>query len=237
MNRAPLAFLAFGALVSLTAVTACKNSSPLDPLITAASNNPGTTSTRIIGVSGDVEFGTVPVGTTMSRTFTITNTGTGTLTLSGLTAEGGSGSLGYSTDFSASTIAAGASKTVTVAFAPTLGRTYATFVTLVGNQTSGTATFAVTGAGSVDHIPVFSQSGTGNALFAMPAHVALVRVTGHFVGSAADPSNFVVFWGNELAVNAILRTADYDAALPLVGGGSISITNSASIAWTFTEVR
>jgi hypothetical protein len=222
--------LAFAVLLAATA--ACKNTSPLDPLLsqTTAGN------TRIVNLPAELNFGSVPVGSTATRDLTITNSGATALTVQGITATGGTGTSGVSSEFNGATILAGTSLAVKVNFAPTLGQTYSTTLTVIGNQTAGTATVTLTGIGTVDHIPLFTRSGKGDAFFDLPTHISRIRITGHFVDTGGN-SNFLVFWGQLLAINEILRTSDFDGILPLVGGGSIQIAQSPSIEWTFTEVR
>ncbi len=85
-------------------------------------------------------------------------------------------------------------------------------------------------------VPLFALAGKGDNVFTLPASVAKVHVTGHFVDQGSN-SNFIVNLNGRLFINEILRTADYDGVLLTTGGGQIVITNSGSIQWTFTEVR
>lgn len=95
--------------------------------------------TRIIGLSGNLDFGTILAGKTATRTLTITNTGTDPLTVS---------SLSYPPGFSgfwSGTIAAAGSRTVTVTFSPFAQGTYGGTIRVNGDQTDGSDTIAVTG--------------------------------------------------------------------------------------------
>ena len=221
------------ALLCLVTATACNKQSPIDPSILALSSS----GTRLISLSGDISFGSVPVGTTATRTLTITNTGTGPVSVTGLSTESGTGTLGFTQNFTAGVIAAGSTKTVTIAFTPAVGQSYGTFLTVQGNHTNGPSTIIVDGTGSVDHIPLFSITGSGNANFEMPTHITRVRVTGKFVDTGGSASTFVVFRNSVLEINSDLRTADFDVTGLMIGGGRIQIQNSASITWSFTEVR
>ncbi len=101
----------------------------------------GPAPTRIIGLSGDLAFGSVTVGTTATRTLTIANTGNSALTVTGIA---------YPTGFSGAwcgTIAAGGSQAVAVTFAPQVAVTYSGPVTVSADHTSGTNTMAVSGTG------------------------------------------------------------------------------------------
>lgn len=104
-----------------------------------------TATTRIIGVSGSLAFGDVPVGGQRSLSYTITNTGNATLTVSGTTISGG---LGSQTLFSWTNgqIAAGSSQSVTVRFQPTAAGNYSGTIAVMGDQTSGSNTVSTSGS-------------------------------------------------------------------------------------------
>ncbi len=95
--------------------------------------------TRIIGLSGNLEFGSILAGKTATRTLTISNTGNDLLTISGITYPAGF------FGFFSGTIAAGASRSVTVTFAPFTQGTYGGTVTVAADQTGGTPSIAVSG--------------------------------------------------------------------------------------------
>jgi hypothetical protein len=221
------------ALLCLIATTACNKKSPIDPSLLALSSS----GTRLISLSGDISFGPVPVGTTATRTLTITNTGTGPVSVTGLSTESGTATLGFTQNFTPGVIASGGTKTVTVTFAPVVGQSYGTFLTVQGNHTNGPSTIILDGEGSVDHLPLFAVSGSGNAVFEMPTHISRIRVTGKFVDTGGSPSTFVVFRNSTLEINSDLRSADFDVTGFMTGGGRVQIQNSPAIAWSFTEVR
>ena len=96
---------------------------------------------RIVALAGDMNFGSVGVGGSVSRTLTISNTGNTALTVTGIASP-----RGFSGNFSG-TIAAGASQNVTFIFSPaTIGAFSGTF-DILGNQTSGTSKIAISGRG------------------------------------------------------------------------------------------
>ena len=97
--------------------------------------------TRIIALSGDLNFGTVDVGKTATKTLTINNTGTAPLTVSNLTLPSG-----YSAAFSGN-IAAKGSQDVVITFTPTASGAFNGIITVNSNQTSGTNTINITGTG------------------------------------------------------------------------------------------
>jgi Fe-S cluster biogenesis protein NfuA len=91
--------------------------------------------------STTTSFGTVAVGTTVDRTFTVQNTST--ISLSGTVSIGAPYSIQTGGSFS---LAAGASQTVTVRFRPTSSGTFAGNVNFVAG--TDTISRAVTGAGT-----------------------------------------------------------------------------------------
>ncbi len=102
------------------------------------------TPTRVIGLSGTLVFGNVEVGQSATKTLTITNTGDSTLTVTGLAVPIGTA---YTANWTSGTIAAGASQSVTITFAPTAIRIDSGSLTVSGDQTSGTNTIAISGSG------------------------------------------------------------------------------------------
>lgn len=131
-------------VVGLLASAACGNDdNPTSPTPTGP----------VISLSGNLAFSNVTVGSTATATLTIANTGTGPLTVSGVAYPAG-----FSGNFTTGSIAAGASQTVAVTFAPTAGTAYTGNITVTGNQVSGTNTIAVSGNGGV--ATTFTLTGT-----------------------------------------------------------------------------
>lgn len=122
-------------------MAACGDDTPAAPSPTSA-----------ITLSGNMNFGSVTVGTTGTSTLTIANTGAGELTITGVSYPSG-----FTGTFSSGTIAANASQAVTVTFAPIAVQSYTGNITVTGNQASGTNTIAVSGAGV--GIPTFTLAG------------------------------------------------------------------------------
>jgi hypothetical protein len=116
---------------------ACSNpNAPTTPAATATSQS------RVIGLIGNLAFGSITVGSSAEATLTITNSGSGPLTVSSLTLPGG-----YAATWSAGTIAAGNSQAVTIRFTPTAAQNYNGSVIVNGDQTSGTNAISVSGTG------------------------------------------------------------------------------------------
>jgi uncharacterized membrane protein len=97
--------------------------------------------TRIIALSGDLDFGNVQVGQVAHQTLVISNLGNAMLTISNLTFPAG-----FSGDFSSGIIAAGATQSVSVAFTPVAATDYSGAVTIDSDGT-GTNAFNVMGTG------------------------------------------------------------------------------------------
>ena len=107
---------------------------------TASTPPTAPTPTRVINVTGDLNFGQVTVGDGQTRFLAIGNSGTGTLTITGITGPCGSF---FSVSWASGTISAGASQTVSVRFAPTGAQNCTGVLTVNGDQTSGSNTIAV----------------------------------------------------------------------------------------------
>jgi M6 family metalloprotease-like protein len=102
--------------------------------------------TRVISLGGNLAFGTVPVGTTATRTLTISNGGTDPLTVTGIA---------YPAGFRgawAGVVAAGGSQDVSVTFAPASLGAYSGTLTVTSDATSGTNTWPVSGTGSASKV-------------------------------------------------------------------------------------
>jgi hypothetical protein len=90
---------------------------------------------------------------------------------------------------------------------------------------------------------IFQQSGSGDNVFTVPSHVTRIRVDASYPGSC---QNFIVRISSQTLslINIIIGTCSVaDTRSPFSGtyaiqnGGTVTITNSTGVAWTFTEVR
>lgn len=74
-------------------------------------------------------------------------------------------------------------------------------------------------------------------MFEIPAHVTKIRIQGNYSGTI---SNFFVDIAGKSVVITSLGTSSnattFDGTYLLTGGGTVEITSSAGVAWTFTEV-
>jgi len=134
--------------------------------------------TRQIGVSGNLAFGNVVTGATLTATLTITNSGPASLTVSNIS---------YPSNFSgpwSGLIATGSSHAVTVTFAPTAITTYGGTITVNSDATGGTNTIAASGTGSapVPLAPITAHYGPPAAantwtMYSLPLTAATFGVT------------------------------------------------------------
>jgi sulfatase modifying factor 1 len=108
--------------------------------------------TRILALSGDLDFGGVLVGQTATRTLTIQNIGNSPLMVTGITYPDG-----FSGDWSGE-VAAGGSQSVTVTFAPEAVQPYGGELTVESNALTGTPSIAVSGSGILRF--VYVEGGT-----------------------------------------------------------------------------
>lgn len=100
--------------------------------------------TRVIALSGDLNFGNVIVGQTVQRTLIISNTGTTALTINSLAFS----SVAFSGNVSI-TIAPNSSQNITISFTPTAAGNFSGTITVNANQTSGINTINFSGIGVV----------------------------------------------------------------------------------------
>lgn len=230
-------------MVSVGLASCDKKSSPTSP--TTPTPN---TATRIISLSpGDLAFGNVDMGSSLTKTFTINNSGNGPLTFTGMTAQGGTGVDGFAATPTSGTVPAGGSTTVSLKFSPTAAKAYSHVLRVTGDQTSGNDGMNVSGVG-INNTPLFSKSGNGDtssvgtaASFTLPSSVAKVRATASTTSSC---ENFAVYLSGKLLINVIIGTcsvADFrslDAVFNTTGGGTMEVRFAGGqTSWTFTEVR
>ena len=99
--------------------------------------------TRILGLSGNLAFGNVDLGTSATTTLTLSNTGNSPLTWSGLS----TGHPAFTASAASGTVAAGGSATVTLTLTPAAATSISSTLTVTSDATSGTNTATVSGTG------------------------------------------------------------------------------------------
>jgi uncharacterized repeat protein (TIGR02543 family) len=161
--------------------------------------------TKIIALSGDPSFGSVSVGATGQKSFTIQNTGNSALTVSSISYP-----TGFTGNWSGGTIAAGGSQAVTVTFAPTAAQSYGGSVTVNSDKTGGTNTLAVSGTGTAapTSTRIMNLSGDLNFAVVEPGKTKTksftIINTGNAtltVSSIAYPAGFTGDW-NSMTITA-----------------------------------
>lgn len=220
MRRVPVA------LLFAVVVAGCGSDGPTAP--TPAQE------TRIIRLSGDMNFGIVEVGQSSERILNVANDGTAPLAISGLSGPAGTANI-FTTSGANTTIQPGATTPILIRFSPTRPISYSGTFTVSANHTGGLNTNPFSGAGQRTG-DLWTMSGHGNTVFDMPVFIERVRIQGRW--NRRDTSNFAVRLNGRLLVNEILRESlTYDGIHLASGGGTVEITISNQIDWAFTEVR
>jgi hypothetical protein len=220
-------------LLSLVLVAGCGNDSPTAP------TPPPPSATRVMVIEGNMAFGDVGIGASVTRELRIYNTGNEALNVTGMTLP--SSIVGaYASSWTNGTIAPGASTVSTIRFTPTAAQDYNGTLTITANQTSGPTTATLTGRGVFPPRPTFSRSGVGVTVFDMPVDVQRVRIIGTYTGSC---QNFIVHLRGRSIVNEILGSCAigigqrYDGTHQTNGGGTVEVLNASGVSWSFEELR
>ncbi|GBC59360.1 hypothetical protein DENIS_0299 [Desulfonema ishimotonii] len=130
-------------------------------------------SERIISLSGNLNFGDVPKGTSKTLTMTITNNGNETLNVTSVSCPDG-----FSGNFSGA-IPAGQSRNVAVTFTPKDAKSYSGTITVDSDKTDGNNTISVSGQGvdSNSHFTPIWKVSEPNANPWMPMNLYVVKAT------------------------------------------------------------
>lgn len=101
-----------------------------------------TSTTAIVSLSGELNFGNVEASSSATSILTINNIGNSTLNVTGISYPAG-----FSGDWSSGPVAAGGSQDVTVTFAPTADTSYGGNIVVSSDATGGSGSIAVSGTG------------------------------------------------------------------------------------------
>lgn len=218
-------------VASLSIACGGKKGNPNEP-----SPTPTAVITRIMELlGGPLNIGDVTLGQSRTADFSIRNAGTGALTITGLSGPCGSQ---FATSYTGGTIQPNTQQSVTIQFTPSSVNNCNGTIVVSGNQTSGGNTIGVNASGTLNGIPNFQRSGTGDTVFDIPAHVTRIRIQGGFGGNS---SNFIVKIAGRLIVNELMGTAwgqtSFDGTYLITAGGTVQITSSSGVTWIFTEQR
>lgn len=138
-----------GIALGLLFCMACGNDTPVAPAPPATPPTP----TRIIRLSGTLNFGTVqPNAQPADQTFTIFNDGNATLAVSGMRAPCGGSSVNVIGSVSFSVLS-GLSIPIRVRFRPTIAQDCSGTFTITSDATSGDGTLPITAVSAGDPIP------------------------------------------------------------------------------------
>jgi len=142
-TRRLTAVLACALFVSASACGDGSVTGPSAPTDTPASQ-------RIIQLNGNLDFGSVPVGSTMTTTLTISNAGNATLTVSAIAAVGSGLSSVHvlQASWSHGTILPNASQQVTIRFTPAAAQVYSGSLVVLTDATSGSNTMPISATGA-----------------------------------------------------------------------------------------
>ncbi len=99
--------------------------------------------TRLVELTGDLSFGSLPVGNSATKRLTITSAGTAPLTVTGVTYPAG-----FTGDWNSGVISPGASQPVTVTFTPTAATNFGGAVVVASDEEGGNGMLALSGVGT-----------------------------------------------------------------------------------------
>jgi C1A family cysteine protease len=175
------------------------------------------TVTKIINITGTLNFGNINVGSTSNQQFTITNTGNTALNISSINAP-----TGYTLNWTSGTIQSNGTQIISVTFNPTTTQNYNGSITVNSDATGGTNTIQVTGTGTqVAQTRIISLS--GNLSF------------GNVGVNSNSTLNFTISnTGNSaLVISSITCPQGFSASW----SGTIQSNNSISVPVTFTPTN
>ena len=135
--------------------------------------------TTAIQSGGSVSFGSVQVGNSVNKTLTVRNSGTGPLTLTPLSYDDLPAGWSIVTNFASTTLAAGASATITLRFTPTVAGAASGVLMLVSDD-ADEGSFAINLTGSATPAPapeITVLNGTTNVLAGGTINWGSVQVT------------------------------------------------------------
>ena len=135
------------ACVLFPAVSGCSDGSVTSP--SAPTETPA--AQRVIQINGNLDFGNVPVGSTMTSTVTISNAGTSVLTVSAISVVGVGVGPSLQVNWTSGTILPNASQQVTVQFKPGTTQTYSGSLVVLSDATSGSNTMPASGTGTSEN--------------------------------------------------------------------------------------
>ncbi|MEI6862097.1 MAG: MBG domain-containing protein, partial [Verrucomicrobiota bacterium] len=149
------------------------------------------TSTRLLAFGDSLAFGSVPVGTTKTAAFTVSNAGNTLLTVSSLTFPSGV----FTADIKAFSLAPGAAQRILVTFAPQTAGSFGGAAVFGSNVTAGATSVAISGAATATNKATLTLSGLAQTYTGAPRAVSAITSPAGIAtaftynGSATPPSN------------------------------------------------
>jgi len=177
----------------------------------------GTGSATLSASPTSLSFGSETVGSTSAaQSVTVTNTGTAAASISSVGAGAGFGD----TTTCGSTLAAGASCTVAVTFAPTADGAASATLVVTSNATNGSLSVALSGTGT---------GGSGNPVnLALNKPVTASSTTSGYPAGNADDGNTSTYWEGTDGVWPTTLTVNLGASDPL---SSVVVDLPPATAW------
>jgi uncharacterized delta-60 repeat protein len=166
---------------------------PFDIQLTATATSPEIDveqpagSGLVDGVS-TIDYGPVNVGSSLLKTYTVRNTGTSSLTSLSLSKAGTNSTLFTVSSLGSATLAAGASTTFTVSYAPNVVGSHSAIIRLASSDLDENPfDIGVTGSGTAPEIAIEQPVGTN-----LTDNVSSISFPATAAGSSSDPVTFTV---------------------------------------------
>jgi hypothetical protein len=175
------------------AVTITNNDTNNNPFVFPVT---GFVASKVIALSGTLNFGVVAVNTSSNLNFAISNLGSTNLTVTNITFPAG-----FVLSWTNGIIAAGSNQVVTVTFSPLAATNYGGTIAVASDATSGNNVLAVSGLG--DTSSLFLTVITNGSGTVAPVLTAKALVAGHkyTLTATAKPGNVFSNWTGSVVTN------------------------------------
>lgn len=175
-------------------------------------SNPGANNLQI---NGDLNFGSITVNSSTSRSIQLTNSGSSSINVSGVSI-----SAPFSTNWNNGTILPGASQTITVTFNPTSQGNFSSNLTVNSNASNNPVSLLATGTGT-------QQTGQ-TRIISLSGNLSFGNVT---VGQTSSKTLTISNTGNSsLTVSSITSPQGYSGSY----SGSIAAGSSVNVSIIFS---
>jgi len=228
---------AAGAAIGTITVTDDAGNSPQTVALSGTGTAPSVTLSRT-----SLSFGGQPLTTTSAtQSLTLTNSGTANLTISNIAASAGFGQTN-NCPLSPNTLAAGASCTINVTFAPTVSGANAGTVTVTDNASGSPQTVALSGTGTDFSISATPSSQTVKAGKSATYTLTLTPISG-FAGTVAlscsgvPPAGSCSISANSLTLNGTSATATVTVTTANGKKGTPKGTYTLTLTGTFSALQ